>query len=481
MKKNLTVAVIILLVVLLTSISFIGIYRTVDGSMQNVIPGLNFGLELEGARNFKFVLSTEEEEKEVYVDEQGNTHGYVESDTSLDLENAEEFDTAEDAIESNEENKTELPYNTEKRIVKDNPDEVLNIESYEKSKAIIIERLKTEGAVEYNIRLNQDDGSIIVELPNSDESEYLYSVINSKGEFILKDSQNGERLINNSHIDSAQVVGGASSTGTGTDIYLQITLNKEGTKKLEEISQKYVAVPSEVEGEDDTITYVTAEMDGSALVQTYFGEKIATGVLNIPVARSITDEESYNSYLKSAYSMANIINSGLMPNQYTLESDNYIISNITKSDFRNLMIVAACLLLGVSAILVVKYKLNGFMAAVTSVGYIACLNLMLRLTGVIITISGLVAFVAGIVINYYFIIKLLERLKKAKNVAEEYKNTLKETIFILIPVIIAVVVYTLENLNVITSIGQVLFWSIVLIPIYNYIFTRNVLSAKSKK
>ena len=480
MKKNLTVAVIILIVVLLSLISFIGIYKTKSGSLQNIIPDYNFGSELSGTRNLKFVLSTESEEKEVYVDEQGNTHGYKEIDTTLDLENAEEHETAEDAIASNEENKTELPYNVEKRVIKDNPDEVLNISSYEKTKEIIANRLEAESCVEYNLRLNQDDGSLVVELPNNEETDYLYSVISERGELLFKDSQNGELLLDNSHVKEASVVGETLNNGS-VNVYLQIKLNKEGKGILEKMSEKYVSTPSEVEGEDDNILYVTAELDGATLIKTYFGEKMTTGVINLPIAQGISDQDAYKSYLKSANSMANIVNSGVTPNQYTLESDNYILSNITKEDLNNIAIMLLGFVIGISVIIIAKFKANGVMAAITAVGYVALTNLVLKMSGTVVTISGLFAFFAGIVVNYYIVITLLNKLQTAKNVKEEYLDTIKEAVITLIPVLIAVVVYTLSNLNVITSIGQVLFWNMLLIPIYNYIFTRNVLVGKSKK
>lgn len=480
MKKNLTVAVIILTVVLLSLISFIGIYKTVSGSVQNIIPDYNFGSELSGARNFKFVLSTKEENKEVYVDEQGNTHGYKEIETSLNLENAEEFDTQDEALKSNEENKVELPYNTEERVIKANPEDVLNIESYEKTKSIIAERLNAEGATEYNLRLNQDDGSLVVELSTDNDVDYLYSVITSKGELVFKDSQNGELLLNNSHVKEAAVVGETTASG-GVNVYLKVKFNKEGKAILEKASEKYVSTPSEVEGEEPKILYVTAELDGATIIKTYFGEKVTTGEINLPIAQNVTDEVAYKSYLKSANSMANIINAGVTPNEYELESDNYILSNITKSDLRNLSIVAGCLILGISAILSVKFKKNGLMAAITSIGYVALINLILKVSGTIVTVSGLFAMVAGIAINYYLVIALLNKVQNAKSVKEELLGTIKESVFLLVPVIIAIVVYTLSNLNVVTSIGQVLFWNIILIPLYNYIFTKNVLEGKSKK
>ena len=91
------------------------------------------------------------------------------------------------------------------------------------------------------------------------------------------------------------------------------------------------------------------------------------------------------------------------------------------------------------------------MAAITSIGYVALINLILKVSGTIVTVSGLFAMVAGIAINYYLVIALLNKVQNAKSVKEELLGTIKESLFLLVPVIIAIVVYTLSNLNVVTS------------------------------
>ena len=80
MEKNLrkfrTIA-IVLVVILIALIAFVGVYGKSLNALKNLIPDYTYGMELEGARQLKFVVDTTEEEKEVYVDEQGNILGEV--------------------------------------------------------------------------------------------------------------------------------------------------------------------------------------------------------------------------------------------------------------------------------------------------------------------------------------------------------------------------------------------------------------------
>ena len=94
MEKNLrkfrTVA-IVLVIILIALIAFVGVYGKNLNAFKNLIPDYSFGMELEGSRQLKFVVDTTSEEKEVYVDEQGNVLGEVktEEDEGVSLETEE--------------------------------------------------------------------------------------------------------------------------------------------------------------------------------------------------------------------------------------------------------------------------------------------------------------------------------------------------------------------------------------------------------
>ena len=93
--------------------------------------------------------------------------------------------------------------------------------------------------------------------------------------------------------------------------------------------------------------------------------------------------------------------------------------------------VAGCLILGISAILIVKFKKNGLMAAITSIGYVALINLILKVSGTIVTVSGLFAMVAGIAINYYLVIEYLYMLYHYLKIYIHHKNNYINFLYIL--------------------------------------------------
>ena len=275
MEKNLkrfkTLAVV-LIVILISAIAFGGLYIQNQGVWKNILPKFSYGMELDGIRELRFILNTSEEEKEVYVDKNGNYAGdVVSNDTTtsspeIDLvdengqpissENTENSDTPTESQEKKED-KTLEGYKIEKRVLKANEDADINITNFEKAKKIIQERLETLDLYEYNIRLDEVTGELVVEVPDNDNVEIQESMIATKGKFEVVDHQNGLVLLDNSHIKNV------SATYTNNDnnyqSYLIVQLNKEGTEKLKEISKTYVRQTDEKGIE--TTTYVGVELD----------------------------------------------------------------------------------------------------------------------------------------------------------------------------------------------------------------------------
>ena len=82
--------------------------------------------------------------------------------------------------------------------------------------------------------MNKDNGNIQIEIPENEETDEILAVLAQKGIFELQDSDTKEVLLNNNSVKKVAVVYG--QTETGVAVYLQIKFDKEGTKKLEEIS-----------------------------------------------------------------------------------------------------------------------------------------------------------------------------------------------------------------------------------------------------
>ena len=80
MEKNYTKIrnfALILLIILITIIAFIGIYTKKLNTYKDIIPEYKKGMDFDGYVELKFKLSDKSEEKEVWLDENGNFKGYV--------------------------------------------------------------------------------------------------------------------------------------------------------------------------------------------------------------------------------------------------------------------------------------------------------------------------------------------------------------------------------------------------------------------
>ena len=469
MKKTVKIVTIVLVIMLIILISFFGIFKQNLNSMKNIIPDYKLGTEFEGTRNFKFVVDTTESEETVYYDSEGNV------------------------VENVDENTDTSAYTSEKKVVKANEDDVLTKENYEKTKKIMQERLKKLKVSEYDIRLNNEDGSILVSIPQNDDTDTIYNVVGSVGKLEIVDKDTDEVLMDNSQLKKAEVV--YNTTSTGTTVYLQLNFNKEGKDKLREISNIYVSkeVPKEsstdttdtTESTDTTttetetkISYVKVNFDGSTLITTYFGEQMNDGVLQIPISQELTSTETIAKFIDSTNVIATMLNTGKLPISYTLENDNFIKSDIT-ADTKNIAICAFEIVTAVLAVyMIIKYGKKGILAAIIHIGYIALLLLGLRYTNVIITISGLTAFVMITLVNYAFLFTLLKKMKEAKGSSEVFGITLKDLIIKIIPIIIVSVLFTVMSNAQVASFGMILFWGILIMLVYNLVFTRTIYRIK---
>ena len=469
MKKTVKIVTIVLVIMLIILISFFGIFKQNLNSMKNIIPDYKLGTEFEGTRNFKFVVDTTESEETVYYDSEGNV------------------------VENVDENTDTSAYTSEKKVVKANEDNVLTKENYEKTKKIMQERLKKLKVSEYDIRLNNEDGSILVSIPQNDDTDTIYNVVGSVGKLEIVDKDTDEVLMDNSQLKKAEVV--YNTTSTGTTVYLQLNFNKEGKDKLREISNIYVSkeVPKEsssdttstTESTDTTttetetkISYVKVNFDGSTLITTYFGEQMNDGVLQIPISQELTSTETIAKFIDSTNVIATMLNTGKLPISYTLENDNFIKSDIT-ADTKNIAICAFEIVTAVLAVyMIIKYGKKGILAAIIHIGYIALLLLGLRYTNVIITISGLTAFVMITLVNYAFLFTLLKKMKEAKGSSEVFGITLKDLIIKIVPIIIVSVLFTVMSNAQVASFGMILFWGILIMLVYNLVFTRTIYRIK---
>ena len=473
MKKNkLKITTITLLIVLLTMIAFVGVYVQVQNRMENKVKDYQLAMELDGARIVTLKVS---------------------EDTTSNSEDA------------------------------------LNVENYNKSKKIIEDRLNKLNVQNYKIRLNEKTGEIVIELTENDETDNIVSNINTVGKLEIVDTQTEEVLLSNADIQNSNTL--RSTTSTGTSIYLTIEFNGEGKKKLEDITNTYVpkseesadteeSTDSETESTDTTENAdsetennanenstdttettetteteeastteektITLKIDDEEIMTTSFEEPITDGIMHLSVGRESADRDTVSENIKQAQQMTAIIAYGNMPVQYDISTNTYIEANVSEN-LVNIVIIGGAIVVAIALIfLMIKYKSKGLLSAISYVGLLSILLLIIRYTNVVLSIEGISAIFIVLILNYIFINKILRSLNEAnKSKESNSKNTIniaiKDFIIKIIPILILAITFSFMGWIPTSSFGMVMFWGIALIILYNLAITKNLLKYSEKK
>lgn len=495
--KKVKIITMIVLIILITMVSFFGVYTQVQNRMENQVRNYALDMDLDGARYVR--LSVNKESTEVIKDANGNE---VETDEEM----------TDEQLAENGYTKESVPNNSE---------DVLTVENYEKSKKIISERLESQGVGEYEISVDNETGDILIQIPENKITDKFVSNMNTVGKFEIIDADTKEVLMDNNDIKKVNVMyGSASTTATGTTVYLDIEFNKQGTEKLENISNTYVESTdtTNTTSEDtntttenttntdtdntitdnttndttsteteDTAKEITLKIDDEEIMTSSFDEPIENGRLQLSMGSAATDVETLQDNISQASSIASVLDSGKLPIQYDVNTNEYILSDITNTHIAYLALAVGIVLLIGLIIFIVKYRVNGLLSAIAFIGLISIYLLVIRYTNVSVSIQGIVGIIVTIILNYIFINKILSTIKKSEdskkleNVKEGIKESYKEFFIKLIPICISVIAFCFASWTTISSFGMVMFWGIALIALYNYLITATMLKVKAEK
>ena len=206
--KKVKIITMIVLIILITMVSFFGVYTQVQNRMENQVRDYALDMDLDGARYVR--LSVNKESTEVIKDADGNE---VETDEEM----------TDEQLAENGYTKESVPNNSE---------DVLTVENYEKSKEIISKRLETQKVGEYEISLDNETGDILVQIPENEYTDNFVSNMNTVGKFEIIDADTKEVLMDNNDIKLVNVMYGSNSStsSSGTTVYLNIEFNKQVQK-----------------------------------------------------------------------------------------------------------------------------------------------------------------------------------------------------------------------------------------------------------
>ncbi len=448
--KTIKIITIILLIVLISMIGFFGIYKQNKNQMSNIVKDYTYAMDINGARTLKLTLNSE------------------------------------------------------------NGDDVKTAENYETAKTIIEKRLKKLDVQEYKIGVNEETGEITVQIPENTQTDEIVSNLTTVGKFEIIDSETNDVLLDNSSIKSSKVL--YNTTQSGTSVYLEISFDKNGKNKLEEISKTYVKSENNTtenttsedtnsteekennteetnttsENSKSTEKKITMKIDDDEIMSTSFDEAITTGKIQLSVGQASTDSSTVQGYVKQAQNVATVLDSGKLPVKYDVEKNQYVLSNISKQDLIYVAIAMAVVTIIGIIVLIVKYKTNGLLAGISYIGLSALYLIVIRYTNVTISIDSIFAIGIILILNYIFTNMLLSNIRKMNDskvenaVGKSISETYKKFFMRIIPICVVVITFCFANWIPMNSFGMTAFWGIVIIAIYNVIITNGLLRIKNK-
>lgn len=494
-EKRLRIITEILAIIAICLISFFGVYKQDANIMKNKVKKYNIGEDLTGYRELICEISDATEVQNSEGKVIGNTDTYDDSN-----------------IEA---------YSYEKTDTKVNPDEELKTENYQKSKNIIEKRLKNLGIQNYNIGVNKDNGTLSIQIPENDNVDHTISNILQVADFKIKDSEDDSKVfITNDDIKDVKAM--YNTTESGTTVYLQIELNKNGKNIFNDLTaNEYKTKPEEEKEnesedentvEDENAVEAEAEVsteenttdsqeenseeieasseeekeekqkelilsiDNSDMITTSFEKPIEDGIISLSMGNSSTDPEKISDLLQSTSTIATLLNSGKMPLTYRYLSNQYVSTDILDNSLQK-VIIGTVIVIGIALLyLIIKYKLKGIIAAISFIGFIGLDLLLIRYTNISITFESLVACVIVLAINYilvYRLLKIKEKDEETKKLA--YKNEIISWIAKLLPMFIISIIFVFIKRNEIANFGMFMFWGILLSIIYNVLLTKDMI------
>lgn len=458
MKKegSLKLILAILVIILLCIVSLGGIYAKDKNVMKNVLPNYILGMDLDTNTIIKLdVVKNEGNSSENTQEESNETEKNSESENSENAENNTEKNNSENGQAQN----------------------IYTVENFKQSKKIIEKRLKNADINQYTLRLDEQSGTIIMEVPDDTNNETLQNIF-VVGKTEIKISENNEVIGDHNSISNITTAIDDSyvNYGIGSFVKLDIEFSKDAVKKFEEIKNNYI-IPTDEEGKQTENNIVIA-IDGSAIcsmTETEFLETAVKGSLPLKLGDYTNDKTTLNNTLKEADNIKNIIQSGNLPITYSVNYTNDIHSNISEI---GIISVFAVILIIMLVYLVLKYKLKGILAELDILGFGALLLLVLRYTNVEISIASIVSIATMLILQFIYSVKLLDNEKISSKIFTE--ETIKFT-KMLIPAFIMSVVIAFANILEISGFGMILFWGIILFEIFNNIITRAILTNVKNK
>lgn len=412
--------ILTIIIIMLVSLgSFVGIFKLEQNAMKNIIPDYELGMDLYGARHIV---------------------------AKVDDTNAED---------------------------------VLTYDNYIKSKEIIEERLKFLEISDYLVRLDDATGAIDIEIPEDATTDYFVEYTGMQGKFTMTDDETSEVLLDNNSLKKASIQYGTSSAGT--TVYLVIEFNKEGSSKLQEVSKTYIK-STDSEG-NDTTKKVKMSIDDQTIMTTYFGEEMTDGIMQIPLGTTTnaTDIQNYLKQASNISVFLNTeplpIKYSVDINrfEYSDITENTLkIATIVLASIFAIMLIYMIIKYKANGILGALANVGFLALLLLAIRYG---KVALTITGIAgIAIATIIEYVITMLV-----IKQYNKDTDEATVNKNVNNVMSNSAKTIAPILIMSVIFALIKWEQIASIGMVLFWAILLMIVYNAIILATKFYITKKK
>ncbi len=205
-------------------------------------------------------------------------------------------------------------------------------------------------------------------------------------------------------------------------------------------------------------------------MNTYFGQTMSTGELQIPIGNATTSTIELATYVEQGQMIATIIKNGELPIEYEIGYNNTLSSAINSQQILNLVIIVGTVIAIMIIYLVFRYRTDGLLAGISWVGFIACLLLILRFTNCIFSMNTIIAITIISIWEYIFLNAVVHN-KLGRN----FKELMTHYIILSIPMYFVAIVFVFGTSVAINSFGMALFWGNVLMLAYNLLITQNIM------
>lgn len=344
-------------------------------------------------------------------------------------------------------------------------EELLTEENYAKARDIVVSRLKYMKLDYYEMKFDESTGTICLDVPENSRADYAAQYSVTKGEFKIEDNDTKELLLSKADVKEAKVQ--YQTTESGTTVVLNIEFNKDGAEKLRNISNTYVQ-STDSEGKDTTkkikmslddttimTTYFAQEMtDGQMQVS------LGTSSDSEQIQNRITQATNIAVFLNTD-TMPLTYKIDVNKSVYSSLTDNVLkIAIIVSVVIFALLLVYMIIKYKKEALLAVVTNI-GFVAILLLI--IRYTNVDITLTGLItIPISIIIQYV--FLMN---ILKVKTEKIDNDSKVQRIKETIRNGIEKLIPVAVIAVVFALTKWETVYSAGMLLFWEIAVLILYN--------------